>query len=502
MDWIIRAYSRTGRNLLVSLVIFASPAPVSGSSTAETTITNNLEKDVWAAEDYRLAELERRAVRLVQENPHSALGHYLLSHIYVRMFTLNPTELLFLKQASELGQQAIDLAPTADFGYIALAEVMDLMDSPQKGIGLLNQAMTLSMEPTWRTYFMLAKLYADSQDSAKILALLDQALHFKESQPDIIVPYIVAMLQAANQGDDLIAKLTDWNKRFPNVLFRQTVAMTHAEQKQFELAHTIYQQIQKSNPEFKEAFINDAVILYTNMNQPKAAAPMLHQVITVHGKHMAKDILAMVYAHHGAASLKLKDFAAAEDSFGKAASTAKGKDTVIEFLSKTYRESKHATELAKLLRKLNEEIPGQGLLHALLGETLSEDLADHEKAVAAFSNAIILEPERSDYYNGMGLVFYRMKKMNEALKLFGTAAKVDPSDATARYNEACVLARLGKRTEALSSLQEALALDPRLQDTARADSDFESMRNSSEFNLLVKSPAKQRQQESDDILGH
>lgn len=497
---------KTKYKLLFLLIILLSSAQAGGAPLASPSEAPSkaaaLEKNVWVADDYLLPELEREAVRILQNDPNSVQAHYLLSHIYVRMFTLNPTELLFLKQASELGQQAVDLDPESDFGYVALAEVMDLMDSPQKGIGLLNQAMTTLIDPSWRTYFMLAKLYADSQDSAKILALLDQALHFKGSQPEIIVPYIVAMLQSSNQGDDLIAKLDNWDKRFPNVLFRQTTAMIYAEQKDYLAAHKLYQKIQESNPNFKEAFINDAVIMYSHMNQAKNALPLFEKVIAQHGKHLAPEILAMVHAHNGAANVKVGDFTAAETAFAKAARIAKTKDTIIEFASKSYRDSKNSRHFTKLLTKLNDEIPGQSLMHALLGEVLSEDLNDHKQAVGSFANAIILDPERSDYYNGMGLVYYRMKKLNEALKLFTTATRIDPADATARYNEACVLARLQKSTEALASLKEALTLDPRLQDTARKDGDFENLRSMNDFNLLVSQPAQTLPTDEDDILGH
>src|SRR5690606_24747905 len=111
------------------------------------------------------------------------------------------------------------------------------------------------------------------------------------------------------------------------------------------------------------------------------------------------------------------------------------------------------------------------------------------------------EPGRSDFYNGMGLAYYRMQRQEDALRLFKEATKVDPNDATARYNEACVLARLGRVEQAIGSLQEAITLDPRLVHTARKDADFANMNSNADFKKLMLSPAEQITPE-DKVFGH
>ena len=106
----------------------------------------------------------------------------------------------------------------------------------------------------------------------------------------------------------------------------------------------------------------------------------------------------------------------------------------------------------------------------------------------------------------MGLAFYRMKRREEALKVFSQATKIDPTDATARYNEACMLAMLGKVEQALGSLEEALNLDPKLGENAKTDADFALLRNNPQFIQLLTTPAMQENEELEegplDILSH
>ena len=65
-------------------------------------------------------------------------------------------------------------------------------------------------------------------------------------------------------------------------------------------------------------------------------------------------------------------------------------------------------------------------------------------------------PNRSDYYNGMGLAYYRMNKNEKALALFREATEIDPNDATAMYNGACVLSKLGQVKDSLTALPRSI----------------------------------------------
>ena len=91
-----------------------------------------LEFEVWTAEDSELFKIEKKIVEQIQLFPYSAKAHYLLSHLYFRMYSNSPSELYLLKGSSDMAEQAIDLDKKSDFGYIALADVLDLMGNQSR----------------------------------------------------------------------------------------------------------------------------------------------------------------------------------------------------------------------------------------------------------------------------------------------------------------------------------------------------------------------------------
>lgn len=485
-----RATSISVRSLVVAGQLVATSGALADSRTRE------LEVKIWTAEESELPKLEREVVRMIQTDAHSASAHHLLSHIQVRMFSKEPSDLYLLKQASDLAQQAVDLDPRGAYGFVALADILDLMGNPDRGLRLLDEAEAAGLEPNWRFYFTRARLMSEDTATTKILGLLETALGFTDSEPRIIVPYVVAILQSETQGEALVAKLAAWNERFPSPLFKLTMAITLAELDQYQKAHALYAEILKAEPDHREANVNDAIILYKNLKDSAKAIAILEKVLIEHGAEMTPAVRATVTAHLGAAHLAGKAFNAAEDRFVEAVAGDESNTSVLDFVARAYRDGKSYDRLASLIRRLNDRVRGNGVLHALLGETLSEHLTRHDEALRAFADAIVLEPSRSDFYNGMGLTYYRKKSYDQALRLFTSATDVNPSDATARYNEACVLAIMGRAEEALASLGEAVSLDPRLMRTAREDLDFASIRGQLKFQDLVQGPI------DDGAVGH
>lgn len=448
-----------------------------------------LEVRVWNAEDADVANLEREVVRLVQQEPSSAIAHQLLAHVLVRAYTKEPSELYLLKQASDLAQQAVDLQPKLDAGYVAMAEILDLMGNADRGLSILNNAEKSGVRLTWRYWFTRARLISDQANTSRVLQLFGKALTEPEAEPRIVVPYIVANLQSESAGEELIAKLQEWNQKFPTPLFALTMAITHSELGQKHRAQELYADIIKRYPDNKEAKINSGIVLYRDLKEPNKAVSLFENVLADDHAHLSPPIEAMVRAHLGAAYLNLKLYDKAHRSFLRAMDKDPQNLSILDFLSRNYRTAKAPERLVAILKELNGLIPGTGITHALLGETLSESLSRHRDALRAYGDAITLDPSRSDYYNGMGLTYYRMQEYRQALMLFKSATEVDPNDATARYNEACVLTLLGRKDEALTSLAEALSLDPRLSKTAFADPDFNPIRGHQRFIQLVSDPS-------------
>ena len=88
---------------------------------------------------------------------------------------------------------------------------------------------------------------------------------------------------------------------------------------------------------------------------------------------------------------------------------------------------------------------------------------------------------RSEYYTAIGLIYYKQKRYSKALGLFSKATSINPMDATAFYNKACMNSILGSKKRALDDLAIAFELDPSLKETAINDSDLKDIKNSRIF---------------------
>ena len=468
---------------------FAGTVPEGASEP--TVEERRLEASLWACDQKDLPQLEQSIVRMIQKRPESVFAHHLMSHVKLRLFTADPEDLYTLKQASELAQQAIDLDVMNPVGYVAMADVFDLMGAAERGLELLSKAESLGIKPSWRFDFTRARLSAANSNADQVLKLLQRAIARPDVELQIVVPYVVAVLQTELSGDDLVTALKEWSTVHPSSLFDLSIAIALAESGKPKSAHEIYQGLLRVNAEDREALVNDAVLLYKDLHQAPLAIKMLNRALSSGNKQMEPHVKSIVLTHLGAAQLKAKEWAAAERSFVNSLRANPKNIATLDLVTKAYRDAKAPERLVGFLRSANIETPGLSVLHALLGETLSEHLHDHEAAFHAYTDAITLDPERSDFYNGMGLAYYRAKKYIQALKLFSTAMRIDPKDAVARYNEACVLALLDRREDALESLADALMLDPRLVETAQTDRDFINLKNVARFQELTHDPLGQ-----------
>ncbi|HET9236330.1 MAG TPA: tetratricopeptide repeat protein [Oligoflexus sp.] len=476
-----RIFLASALMLLPSLSQAASTNP---SSPPAVTPEKNLEELVWLGEVDQLDRLERSAARLVQQNPYSAYGHYLLAELYLKAFKQSPSQLRYLKQASELGQQAVELSPHEEYGYIVSAQVLDLMGYTENALSVLEGDGKIPVRQSWRVDFMRGQLLTGQSPESTVLKHFERSLKKDATAQNIVIPYVIATMQSHTTGDTLIGDLRSWRERYPHHLFDLSLAIALSDNQKYQEAHQIYAQLQKTQPQLTEVFINDAIILYTHLNKPNEAQKILANVLTYEGLDQARTV--MIKAHLARLQLEHgKKYDEARRLFAEAISAAKNPLEWVAFSHKAYERNQRLMDFVALLDDLRPALSGTSYLYALQGEVLSERLSLHERAIESFSAAILLDPERSEFLNGLGLTYYRMHQLDKALATFNEASKIDPQDATARYNEACVLAILGRTNEALGSLKAAIGLDPRLQQTARLDKDFTSLRVTEQFQSLT-----------------
>lgn len=459
-------------------------ALVLGLSNSSLAKPNPVELNIWKANKADLADLEGETVRLIQEAPESAYAHYVVALFYLRQFKADPAELRFLKQASDLGQQAIEMAPAEEYGYLIASQVLDLMGYSESSISMIDNKDQIRVNKSWRSAFVKALLMMDQAATDDILNQFEKALQASEAPRDVIVPYVNVAIQQNSEGNELIESLKSWNKRYPSPVFQQSLAGAYSSVKRYKEAHDTYKAIRNEHPELLASTLSDAILLYTNLNKADEAEKMLESILSK--KDANPEHINIAKAHLATINLNAGKEGRARTYFADAISSSPQTTEWIGFAHRAYERKKNLSGFVALLDDLRTKLPGTSYVYALQGEVLSEGLSQHQKAVESYADAILLDPRRSEFYNGMGLAYYRMQKHEIALNVFHKALSIDPKDATARYNQACVLSLMGRSNEALDSLKAAISLDSRLQEIASHDKDFENIRRNAQFQSLVQ----------------
>jgi tetratricopeptide (TPR) repeat protein len=462
------------------LVSFALP-PISVASEQEE---RDLERDLWLATDEELPALEQRISKVLQMEPQSSFGHYLMAGLFLKMYSADPANTKLLKQSAQLSQQIIELDAQHDYGFIATAQILDVTGQQQNALRVLDDYVTMTKKPTWRVYFLRGRLVSDQATPEDTLATFEKAMEEPDALRAVIVPYVIAMLRSEFAGGDLVSRLDSWNQKFPDLLFEHNKAIVLSQLERFEEASKIYDGISSKNPGFYEAKINNGIILYSKLSKASEARVLFEDVKNSSAR-LSENTKSVTLTHLGVINVKEKDFGGAEKNFIEALKLHNQYPEIVSFIIRAYRDNKASDQLLGFITKLNEEIPGESSLHAFKAEVLLEDIGDADKAIYSYKDAIALEPNKSEYYTALGLTYYKKQDWDKALSEFATAIEVNPEDAVAYYNEACVLAITGKEEKAISSLRRAIQLDPTLQATAKGDKDFAGIKERNTFQVLI-----------------
>jgi tetratricopeptide (TPR) repeat protein len=86
-----------------------------------------------------------------------------------------------------------------------------------------------------------------------------------------------------------------------------------------------------------------------------------------------------------------------------------------------------------------------------------------------------------------GVAYCRLQKLDEAIKCFDLALRINPKFADAVYNKATVTILQNDVPSTLFLLEQSIKLDPRLRMIARTDEDFLYLRSNPDFMMLVGS---------------
>lgn len=449
-----------------------------GASQLNAEDALQLEKRMWLAKGEELQALEASIVRAIQRKPRSVHHHYLLSNVYLRRFLRQPAQNKLLEQALRLARQTVALDSNSELGYLALADIYDVIGKTAEAQEVFRVFIYHpTIERSWRYFLAKAKLLLSEDTLDNSLRLLQKALHREGVLPEVVIPYVIAMIDVKHAGDrrGVAVALERWRTQVPHRLFDQYLAALHMHAGNYQQAWRLYSDLLSRDPHNHELRRNKAIIAYMYMGKEEEAQQELLGLLAT-AKDSSPLESAVINTHLGIISLQRGDEAQAQRDFLTALAQHSDSDTLLELIIEKYRDAAKFRQLANFLEQLNVERPGHAIYYGLLGDVLTEYVGDYRQATIAYENAIVLDPYNSRFYSALGMARYRLQEFEQALQMFGKARSLDALDATAFYNEACMYALLSRNTEAIYSLQKAIELDATLREHAREDSDFDKIR--------------------------
>jgi predicted Zn-dependent protease len=105
--------------------------------------------------------------------------------------------------------------------------------------------------------------------------------------------------------------------------------------------------------------------------------------------------------------------------------------------------------------------------------------------IAFFESVLKREPGYEDVIELLGGLYTKTGRIADGLKMDRKLVKLQPDNATARYNLACSLALSKRKADALRALLEAVHLGYTDYDWMSQDPDLESLKNAREFKALL-----------------
>src|SRR5262249_32846813 len=109
-----------------------------------------------------------------------------------------------------------------------------------------------------------------------------------------------------------------------------------------------------------------------------------------------------------------------------------------------------------------------------------------ERARERFLEAVRVDPQYGEGYNGVGITYYARNDLKEALRWYKKALTADPGLGDAYYNMACVYALQHEKSLSLRYLRMALRNGFTSREHLQEDSDLSTLRDDPQFQALVE----------------
>lgn len=426
-------------------------------------------------EQIKAEKLLIECIRLNPQNVDAYLELSKLIQLQVSQGTRHPYE---LQKSVELVTEAYELAPKRPKVLFAKADILYYSGQAKAAEQLYIE--TLNQYPDHLdSYIEKARIYAEKKPNESI-ENAKLALQKGATTDDISQSVSIAFTKLYTP--ELAARmLNEFSEKYPDRWLWHKTALSYLTLKNYELATLAFEKaIMLGND--VESRLQLAVMQYSLQHKYKHSIDNLNKLLITLNKrtYINRTAYSLVYAHISMAHFKNKNYADAATAAIYSSETAKENKQFFVSLISEYKKQNALFILENALKQLIKEQPEYLLAYSVFGE-LYRNQKKYEDSIEMYNKAIALDANKDDLYAERGISYYKNTDYASALNDFETALRIKPNTAIYIYNKACMLALLGKKSEALQNLKLALIEDKKLIELARFDSDFASIKSDSEY---------------------
>lgn len=421
---------------------------------------------------------EKLLVESIRLDPYNADSYLELARLIQTQVSQGIRHPYELKKSLDLVNEAYEIAPTRPKVLFARADILyysgEAKTAEQLYIDTLNQ-----YPDHLDSYIEKARIFATKNPSE---AIRNAKLALEKGSSTDDISQSIAIAFSKLYAPDVSAKmLKDFSEKYPDRWLWHKTALTYLNNRNYEMATFAFEKAISLGNDV-ESRLQLAVMQYSIQSKYKQSFDNLNKLILTLQKrpYINKTAYSLIYAHISMAHFKNKNYSDAAIAATYSAETAKENKQFYVSLITEYKKQNALYILENSLNYLIKEQPEYLVPYSIFGE-LFRTQKKYTESIEMYNKAIALDNTKDDLFAERGISFYKVMDYNNALKDFDAALKIKPNTAIYIYNKACMLALLGKKSEALQYLKLALIEDRNLIELARFDSDFASIKSDSEY---------------------
>src|SRR5260370_6983623 len=240
----------------------------------------------------------------------------------------------------------------------------------------------------------------------------------------------------------------------PEALSHAQIGVSQAQKQQYREAIQSYQKALAIDPTLPGLYLNLGLAWF-KLGSFKEAITALDKENARAPSGQVATLLAMSY-------VGLKQYNEAAQRVKRLA-TAQRENTELSYLlGKCYLWSGQNAAAMEIFRSLLQRDPNSAAVHMLVGEERDGTYKTAE-ANAEFEAAAKASPMQADVHFGLGYLYWKQKRYEDAEGEFRRELKNYPGNAQAMAYLGDALMKAGKKSEAMELLQNAVTLDKNLR---------------------------------------